>query len=52
MFPIRDHNPSRHRPYVTYGLIAINVAVYLWTLVAIQTDPERCPPNGQEAGKA
>lgn len=38
MFPIRDHNPSRHRPYVTYGLIAINVAVYLWTLVAIQTD--------------
>ena len=38
MFPIRDHNPSRHRPYVTYTLIAINVAVYLWTLVAIQTD--------------
>ena len=29
MFPIRDHNPSRRTPYVTYGLIAINVIVFL-----------------------
>lgn len=29
MFPIRDHNPSGRRPYVTYLLIAVNVAVYL-----------------------
>ncbi|SMY10369.1 rhomboid family intramembrane serine protease [Flavimaricola marinus] len=38
MFPIRDHNPSRHTPYVTYALIALNVAIYLWTVVAVTTD--------------
>lgn len=32
MFPIRDHNPSGRVPYVTYALIAVNVAVYLATL--------------------
>lgn len=32
MFPIRDHNPSGRTPYVTYALIAINVAVFLGTL--------------------
>jgi membrane associated rhomboid family serine protease len=31
MFPIRDHNPSASIPYVTYGLILINVAVFLAT---------------------
>lgn len=36
MFPIRDHNPSGRTPYVTYALIALNVAVFLgyWTLFA------------------
>lgn len=29
MLPIRDHNPSGHRPYVTWGLIAVNIAVFL-----------------------
>jgi membrane associated rhomboid family serine protease len=29
MFPIRDHNPSGRRPYVTWALVAINVAVFL-----------------------
>lgn len=29
MFPIRDHNPSGRRPYVTYALIAVNIAVFL-----------------------
>jgi membrane associated rhomboid family serine protease len=29
MFPIRDHNPSGRTPYVTWSLIAINVAVFL-----------------------
>ncbi len=29
MFPIRDHNPSQRTPYITYALIAINVAVFL-----------------------
>ncbi len=31
MFPIRDHNPSERRPYVTYGLIAINIAMFALT---------------------
>ena len=36
MFPIRDHNPSEAVPYVTYGLIAVNVAVFLacWLTIA------------------
>jgi membrane associated rhomboid family serine protease len=29
MFPIRDHNPSGRRPYVTLGLIAINIIVFI-----------------------
>ena len=32
MFPIRDHNPSGRTPFVTYGLIAVNVAIFLWML--------------------
>jgi membrane associated rhomboid family serine protease len=34
MFPIRDHNPSSRTPFVTYALIAINVAVFIsyWPL--------------------
>ncbi len=32
MFPIRDHNPSERIPYVTYTLIALNVAIYLYGL--------------------
>ena len=32
MFPIRDHNPSQQTPYVTYALIAVNIAVFLLTL--------------------
>ena len=31
MFPIRDHNPSRKTPYVTYALIAVNIAVFILT---------------------
>ena len=36
MFPIRDHNPSTRTPYVTYLLIAVNVAVFLsyWPALA------------------
>lgn len=29
MFPIRDHNPSERRPFIIWGLIAINVVVFL-----------------------
>ncbi|MGP6086750.1 rhomboid family intramembrane serine protease [Antarctobacter jejuensis] len=38
MFPIRDHNPSGRVPYVTYALIAMNVAVFLYSL-QIETSP-------------
>lgn len=31
MFPIRDHNPSQQTPWVTYGLIAANIALFLLT---------------------
>lgn len=29
MFPIRDHNPSDRTPFVTWALIAINIAIFL-----------------------
>lgn len=29
MFPLRDHNPSSRTPFVTWALIAINVAIFL-----------------------
>lgn len=32
MFPIKDHNPSTRTPYVTYGLIALNVLIFLISL--------------------
>ncbi len=38
MFPIRDHNPSGRTPYVTYALIAANVAIFLAYWLAIGTD--------------
>ncbi len=34
MFPYRDHNPSSRIPYVTYSLMAINIAIFLLTLNA------------------
>jgi membrane associated rhomboid family serine protease len=38
MIPLRDANPSSHRPVVTYGLIGLNVLVYLyqWTLAGAE----------------
>jgi membrane associated rhomboid family serine protease len=38
MFPIRDHNPSTRVPYVTIGLIVVNVLIYLWGLGALDTN--------------
>ena len=32
MFPIRDEIPSRRAPVVTWTLIAVNVAIFLWQL--------------------
>ncbi len=36
MFPLRDHNPSERVPYVTFALIAVNVAVFVatWPLLS------------------
>ena len=28
MFPFRDHNPSERTPYVTWALIALNIAIF------------------------
>ncbi|MFT4151740.1 MAG: rhomboid family intramembrane serine protease [Paracoccaceae bacterium] len=40
MFPIRDHNPSGSTPYVTWALIAANVAVFLayWLVLPTERD--------------
>jgi membrane associated rhomboid family serine protease len=32
MIPIADNTPNRDRPLVTYGLIGINLALFLWEL--------------------
>jgi membrane associated rhomboid family serine protease len=32
VFPIGDDNPTRTTPYVTYGLIAVNVLVFLYEI--------------------
>jgi membrane associated rhomboid family serine protease len=29
LIPIRDHNPSQKRPYVTYGLLAANILIFI-----------------------
>lgn len=38
MFPIRDHNPSGRTPYVTWALMAINIAVFLLSWPALPDD--------------
>ena len=38
MFPIRDHNPSGKIPYVTWGLMAVNIVVFLG-YVQLFSDP-------------
>ncbi len=38
MFPIRDHNPSGRTPYVTYALIAANIAIFLYMLTFSTSD--------------
>lgn len=37
MFPIRDHNPSERMPFVTYGLMAANIVIFL-SYVALFSD--------------
>lgn len=38
MFPLRDHNPSTRTPWLTWALIAANIAVFLLTLPEFQTE--------------
>ena len=38
MLPIRDHNPSGRTPYVTWALIAANVAIFLAYYPAMSGD--------------
>ena len=38
MIPLRDANPTRGRPIVTYALIAICIAVFVWELTIQGTD--------------
>lgn len=33
MFPLKDENPTRRRPVLTYTLIVVNVAIFVGTLV-------------------
>jgi membrane associated rhomboid family serine protease len=33
VIPLKDDNPSRTRPYVTWSLIALNVAVFIFELM-------------------
>ena len=37
MVPLRDDNPTTITPYVTYGLIAANILVFLFELTVSQT---------------
>jgi len=43
MFPIRDHNPSRRFPYITYTLILVNTLIFLsyWHILG---DPSKINP--------
>ena len=43
MFPIRDHNPSSTTPWVTLGLIVVNIAVFLATLPALGAEATAVP---------
>lgn len=38
MLPIRDHNPSETTPYVTYVLMALNIAIFAIMAVTATTD--------------
>jgi len=40
MFPIRDHNPSSKLPVITIALIAVNVLIHGYGMVAVRTDQQ------------
>jgi membrane associated rhomboid family serine protease len=46
MFPIKDQNPTRTFPFVNYGLIALNIAAYIWETLLIQQQGESAIVTG------
>lgn len=38
MLPLQDINPRRRFPFVTFGLIAVNVLVFLWMMLLSQEE--------------
>jgi membrane associated rhomboid family serine protease len=38
LFPLKDENPTKRRPIVTYSLIIINTAIFVWSLVVGKFD--------------
>ena len=38
MLPLRDNNPTLRAPYVTYALIALNIAVYVYQFLFLTPD--------------
>ena len=32
MVPLKDYNPGRTTPYVTYGLIILNIVIFIYEL--------------------
>lgn len=38
MVPIRDENPVRKTPYITYGLIALNIAIFIYQIALSPDD--------------
>lgn len=38
MLPLRDFNPRRRTPIITWGLIGVNVLVFLWMMVLSQEE--------------
>lgn len=40
MIPLRDQNPSGRVPFITYSLIAINILVFAWQMMQMQTNPD------------
>lgn len=58
MFPIRDHNPSGHTPYVTYSLMTLNIVIFLsyigrmgdvWAMNALWMDWAMVPARLSQA---
>lgn len=41
MIPLRDQNPSGRVPVVNYSLIAINILVFAWQMMQMQTNPNQ-----------